>query len=50
MKNIKRIISILSALCFTVALTSCGEDSPQGDETSTQNTEISENEEITVLS
>ena len=52
MKNIKRIISMLLALCFTVALTSCGEDSPQ-EVTPNETTQTAENEpseEITVLS
>lgn len=48
----KRIISLLLTLCFTVAFTSCGEDSPQevtpNKTTQTAGNEISE--EITVLS
>ncbi len=52
MGKLKRIIGILLVLCFTVAFTSCGEDSPQGvtpnETTQTAENEISE--EITVLS
>ncbi len=52
MDKLKRIIGILLVLCFTVAFTSCGEDSPQEvtpNET-TQNTGNEITEEITVLS
>ncbi len=52
MDKLKRIIGILLILCFTVAFTSCGEDSPQevtpNETTQTAEDEISE--EITVLS
>ncbi|MBR4050414.1 MAG: hypothetical protein IKK09_07935 [Clostridia bacterium] len=52
MDKLKRIIGILLVLCFTVALTSCGEDSPQevtpNETTQTAGNEASE--EITVLS
>ena len=48
----KRIISLLLTLCFMIALTSCGEDSPQevtpSETTQTAGNETSE--EITVLS
>ncbi len=52
MDKLKRIICILLVLCFMVALTSCGEDSPQEvtpDETA-QTTENEISEEIAVLS
>ena len=48
----KRIISLLLTLCFMIALTSCGEDSPQ-EVTPNETTQTAENEiseEITVLS
>ncbi len=52
MDKLKRIIGILLVLCFIVAFTSCGEDSPQevtpNETTQTAGNEISE--EITVLS
>ncbi len=52
MDKLKRIIGILLVLCFTVAFTSCGEDSPQevtpNETTQTAGNETSE--EITVLS
>lgn len=52
MDKLKRIIGILLFLCFIVAFTSCGEDSPQevtpNETTQTAGIEISE--EITVLS
>lgn len=52
MDKLKRIIGILLVLCFMVAFTSCGEDSPQGvtpnETTQTAGNETSE--EITVLS
>lgn len=52
MDKLKRTLCILLTLCFTVALTSCGEDSPQkvtpNKTTQTAENEISE--EITVLS
>ncbi len=52
MGKLKRIIGILLVLCFIVAFTSCGEDSPQ-EVTSNETTQTAENEiseEITVLS
>lgn len=52
MNKRKRTLCILLTLCFTVAFTSCGEDSPQEvtpDET-TQTAENEISEEITVLS
>lgn len=52
MDKLKRIIGILLTLCFTVAFTSCGEDSPQ-EVTPNETTQTAENEaseEITVLS
>ncbi len=52
MGKLKRIIGILLTLCFMVAFTSCGEDSPQEvtpDETA-QTAENEKSEEITVLS
>ncbi|MBE6771536.1 MAG: DUF3298 domain-containing protein [Ruminococcaceae bacterium] len=52
MDKLKRIIGILLVLCFTVAFTSCGEDSPQ-EVTPNETTQTAENEiseEITVLS
>lgn len=52
MDKLKRIIGILLVLCFMVAFTSCGEDSPQevtpNETTQTAGNETSE--EITVLS
>ena len=52
MDKLKRIIGILLILCFMVAITSCGEDSPQevtpNETTQTAGNEISK--EITVLS
>ena len=48
----KRIISLLLTLCFMIALTSCGEDSPQ-EVTPSETTQTAGNEtieEITVLS
>ena len=52
MNKLNRIICILLILCFTVAFTSCGEDSPQ-EVTPNETTQTAENEiteEITVLS
>lgn len=52
MDKLKRIIGILLVLCFIVAFTSCGEDSPQ-EVTPSETTQTAENEtteEITVLS
>lgn len=52
MDKLKRIIGMLLVLCFLVAFTSCGEDSPQ-DVTPNETTQTAENEiteEITVLS
>ncbi len=52
MDKLKRIIGILLVLCFIVAFTSCGEDSPQ-EVTTNETTQTAENEiseEITVLS
>ncbi len=52
MDKLKRIIGILLVLCFIVAFTSCGEDSPQ-EVTPNETTQTAENEiseEITVLS
>jgi len=52
MDKLKRIIGILLVLCFTVAFTSCGEDSPQ-EVTPNETTQTARNEtaeEITVLS
>lgn len=52
MDKLKRIIGILLFLCFIVAFTSCGEDSPQ-EVTTNETTQTAENEiieEITVLS
>lgn len=52
MDKLKRIIGILLVLCFTVAFTSCGENSPQ-EVTTNETTQTAENEtteEITVLS
>ncbi len=52
MGKLKRIIGILLVLCFLVAFTSCGEDSPQGDipNETTQTAENEKSEETTVLS
>lgn len=50
MNKIKRIICILLTLCFTVAFTSCGYETPQENTTTTQNSENVAKEEITVLS
>ena len=52
MDKLKRIIGILLALCFMVAFTSCGEDSPQevAPNETTQTAENETNNEITVLS
>ncbi len=50
MNKIKRIICILLTLCFTVAFTSCGDETPQENTTTTQNSENIAKEEITVLS
>ena len=49
MNKLKGFVCILLALCFTVALTSCGEKPPQED-TPSQTTESTENKEISVLS
>ena len=52
MDKLKRIIGILLVLCFMVAFTSCGENSPQ-EVTSNETTQTAENEiseEIAVLS
>ncbi|MBQ8015832.1 MAG: hypothetical protein IJ264_06580 [Clostridia bacterium] len=52
MDKLKRIIGMLLVLCFLVAFTSCGEDSPQ-EVTPNETTQTAENEtieEITVLS
>ena len=52
MDKLNRIIGILLTLCFMVAFTSCGEDSPQ-EVTPNETTQTAENEvteEITVLS
>ena len=49
MNKLKGFVCILLALCFTVALTSCGEKPPQEDTTS-QTIENTENKEISVLS
>ena len=49
MKKLKRIVCILLTLCFTVALTSCGEKPPQ-EVTPSGTTENAENKEISVLS
>lgn len=49
MNKLKRIVCILLTLCFTVALTSCGEKPPQED-TPSGTTENAENREISVLS
>lgn len=52
MDKLKRIIGMLLVLCFIVAFTSCGEDSPQ-EVTPNETTQTAENEiseEITVLS
>ncbi len=49
MNKLKRIVCILLTLCFTVALTSCGEKPPQED-TPSGTTENAENKEISVLS
>ena len=52
MDKLKRIIGILLVLCFVVAFTSCGEDSPQ-EVTTNETTQTAGNEtseEITVLS
>ncbi len=52
MNKFNRIICILLTLCFTAVLTSCGEDSPQGDipNETTQTAENEKSEETTVLS
>ena len=52
MNKLKRIIGILLVLCFMVALTSCGEDSPQEvtPDGTTQTAENETSEEISVLS
>ncbi len=52
MNILKRFIGILLVLCFMVAFTSCGEDSPQEVTTNetTQNAGNEASEEITVLS
>lgn len=52
MDKLKRIIGILLVLCFMVAFTSCGEDSPQevAPNETTQTAENETTEEITVLS
>lgn len=52
MDKLKRIIGILLVLCFVIALTSCGEDSPQEvtPNEATQTAGIETTEEITVLS
>ncbi len=55
MNKLKRIVCILLTLCFTVALTSCGEKPPQevtpsGTTENAENTENTENKEISVLS
>ena len=53
MDKLKRIIGILLVLCFMIAFTSCGGDSPQEattNKTTTQNAENEISEEITVLS
>lgn len=52
MDKLKRIIGILLVLCFMLAFTSCGENSPQ-EVTTNETTQTAENEtteEITVLS
>ena len=49
MNKLKRIICILLTLCFTVALTSCGEKTPQ-EVTPSETTENVENKKISVLS
>lgn len=52
MDKLKKIIGMLLVLCFLVAFTSCGEDSPQ-EVTPNETTQTAENktsEEITVLS
>ena len=49
MNKLKRIVCIFLTLCFTVALTSCGEKPPQED-TPSETTENAENKEISVLS
>ncbi len=52
MDKLKRTLCILLTLCFTVAFTSCGEDSPQEVtlNKTTQTTVNEASEEITVLS
>ena len=49
MNKLKRIVCILLTLCFTVALSSCGEKPPQ-EATPSGTTENAENKEISVLS
>lgn len=49
MNKLKRIVCILLTLCFTVALSSCGEKPPQ-EATPSGTTENAENREISVLS
>ena len=49
MNKLKRIVCILLTLCFTVALTSCGEKPPQ-EVTPNKTTQTAENKEISVLS
>ncbi len=49
MKKIKRIVCILLTLCFTAALSSCGEKPPQ-EVTPSGTTDNAENKEISVLS
>jgi len=52
MNKLKRIVCILLTLCFTVTLTSCGDDSPQEvtQNKTTQSAENKTSEKITVLS
>ncbi len=49
MNKLKRIVCIFLTLCFTVALTSCGEKTPQ-EVTPSGTTENAENKKISVLS